>query len=160
MPMILLANSFFLRNDPKQLQRMKSYPPLATLLVAAALRSRGHAVALFDATFATGVDDFVAMLDATRPAMVGILEDNFNYLTKMCTVATRQATLSMVAARCGRWSRLCVGVELRRASTYGKEWWHDRVHESARHAPKESALSAVDHGRGSGATAWRRLADR
>src|SRR5262245_50046993 len=96
--MILLANSFFLRNDPKQFQRMKPYPPLATLLVAAALRERGHDVVLFDATFATGVSEFVAMLERVRPAVVGILEDNFNYLTKMCTVATRQATLDMVAA--------------------------------------------------------------
>src|SRR6476646_1309791 len=91
--MILLANSFFLRNDPKQFQRMKPYPPLATLLVAAALRERGHEVALFDATFATGVSEFVDMLQRVRPTVVGILEDNFNYLTKMCTVATRQATL-------------------------------------------------------------------
>ena len=96
--MILLANSFFLRNDPKQFQRMKPYPPLATLLVASALRERGHEVALFDATFATGVSEFVAMLERVRPAVVGILEDNFNYLTKMCTVVTRQATLDMVAA--------------------------------------------------------------
>ncbi len=96
--MILLANSFFLRNDPKQLERMKPYPPLATLLVASALRERGHAVALFDATFAAGVDDFVHALETHRPAMVGILEDNFNYLTKMCTTRTREATLEMVAA--------------------------------------------------------------
>src|SRR5438270_13983025 len=95
--MILLANSFLLRNDPKQSQRMKPYPPLATLLVAAALRERGHQVALFDAMFASGVDEFVSMLRAVRPSVVGILEDNFNYLTKMCTVATREATLAMVA---------------------------------------------------------------
>lgn len=96
--MILLANSFFLRADPKQLERMKPYAPLATLLVAAALRERGHDVALFDATLASGVEDFVSMLRSTRPAVVGILEDNFNYLTKMCTVGTREATLAMVAA--------------------------------------------------------------
>jgi anaerobic magnesium-protoporphyrin IX monomethyl ester cyclase len=96
--MILLANSFFLLNDPKQHQRMKPYPPLATLLVASALRERRHEVAFFDATFASGLEDFVARLRAVRPAVVGILEDNFNYLTKMCTVATREATLAMVAA--------------------------------------------------------------
>ena len=106
--MILLANSFFLRRDPKQLARMKPYPPLATLLVASALRERGHDVALFDATFAHSVDDFVAMLDAVRPTVVGILEDNFNYLTKMCTAATRQATLSMVAAAHSRGCRVAV----------------------------------------------------
>ena len=96
--MILLANSFFVRSDPKQLERMKPYPPLATLLVAAALRERGHEVALFDATLANGVADFVAALEKARPAVVGILEDNFNYLTKMCTTRTREATMEMVAA--------------------------------------------------------------
>jgi anaerobic magnesium-protoporphyrin IX monomethyl ester cyclase len=106
--MILLANSFFLSHDPKQLQRMKPYPPLATLLVAAGLRARGHEVSLFDATFATGVEEFVEMLDATQPAIVGILEDNFNYLTKMCTVATREATRAMVAAAHERGCRVAV----------------------------------------------------
>ncbi|MBV9880751.1 MAG: B12-binding domain-containing radical SAM protein [Gemmatirosa sp.] len=96
--MILLANSLFLRHDPKQLERMKPYAPLATLLVASALRARGHRVALFDATLASGVDAFVAQLHATRPTIVGILEDNFNYLTKMCTTRTRETTLEMIAA--------------------------------------------------------------
>jgi anaerobic magnesium-protoporphyrin IX monomethyl ester cyclase len=76
--MILLASSFFLRNDPKQLERMKPYPPLGTLLVAASLRERGYEVALFDATLASSVDDFVAILHEKRPAVVGILEDNFS----------------------------------------------------------------------------------
>src|SRR5689334_22585327 len=96
--MILLANSFFVRQDPKQLDRMKPYPPLATLLVAAALREQGHEVALFDAALATDIFEFVAKLEAVRPTVVGILEDNFNFLTKMCTTRTREATLDMVTA--------------------------------------------------------------
>src|SRR5215467_3679521 len=95
--MILLANSFFVRQDPKQLERMKPYPPLATLLVASALREQGHDVAFFDATLATNVSEFAAMLAQKRPSIVGILEDNFNFLTKMCTTRTREATLEMVA---------------------------------------------------------------
>ena len=94
--MILLAHSYFLRHDPKQFARMRPYPPLATLLVASLLRERGHEVALFDAMLAPGVDAFRAMLHRTRPAVVGILEDNFNFLTKMCTVRMREATLEMV----------------------------------------------------------------
>ena len=96
--MILLASSLFLTHDKKQLERMKPYSPLATLLVAAACRERGHEVALFDATFATGVAEFREMLAATRPSIVGVLEDNFNYLTKMCTVSTRDAMLEMISA--------------------------------------------------------------
>ncbi len=96
--MILLASSLYVRDDPKQLARMKPYAPLATLLVAATLRERGHEVALFDATLATGIESFTAMLHATKPDVVGILEDNFNFLTKMCTVGTRESTLAMVRA--------------------------------------------------------------
>jgi anaerobic magnesium-protoporphyrin IX monomethyl ester cyclase len=96
--MLLLAHSYFLRADAKQLARMKPYPPLATMLAGALLRERGHDVRLFDATLADGVDVFRADLAATRPAVVGILEDNFNFLTKMCTLRMRASTLEMVAA--------------------------------------------------------------
>ena len=106
--MILLAHSYFLRDDPKQLERMKPYPPLATLLAAGLLRERGHPVALFDAMLATGVEAFEAALDETRPAVVGILEDNFNFLTKMCTLRMRQATLRMVVAARERGCRVAV----------------------------------------------------
>jgi anaerobic magnesium-protoporphyrin IX monomethyl ester cyclase len=99
--MILLASSLYLHEDRKQLERMKPYAPLATLLVAATLRARGDEVAFFDATLASGVEEFVAHLRAVRPAIVGILEDNFNFLTKMCTVRTRDLTLAMVAAARG-----------------------------------------------------------
>ena len=106
--MILLASSLFLRADRKQLERMRPYSPLATLLVASALRERGHEVAFFDATLADGVQDFVAMLSETKPALVGILEDNFNFLTKMCTVRTRETTLAMVAAAHAQGCRVAV----------------------------------------------------
>lgn len=96
--MILLAHSYYLAHDPKQQARMKPYPPLSTLLAAALLRERGHEVAVFDAMLAPGVEAFEAMLERTRPTIVGILEDNFNYLTKMCTVRNREATVRMIDA--------------------------------------------------------------
>ena len=46
---ILLAHSFFLKNDPKQIEKMRPYAPLGTLYAAANLRQRGYTVALFDA---------------------------------------------------------------------------------------------------------------
>jgi anaerobic magnesium-protoporphyrin IX monomethyl ester cyclase len=96
--MILLAHPYFLRDDAKQLERMKPYPPLATLLCAAVLREHGHAVTLFDAMLADGVDAFRDALAASRPAVVAIVEDSFNYVTKMCTVRLRDATIEMIAA--------------------------------------------------------------
>src|SRR5215218_3397399 len=96
--MILLAHSYFLRDDAKQLARMKPYPPLATLLAASVLRERGHDVTLFDAMLADGVDAFRAALAAAEPGVVAIVEDSFNYITKMCTVRLREATIEMIAA--------------------------------------------------------------
>jgi anaerobic magnesium-protoporphyrin IX monomethyl ester cyclase len=106
--MLLLAHSYFLLSDAKQLARMKPYPPLATILAGALLRERGHRVRLFDATLASGIDAFRAELEASRPAVVGILEDNFNFLTKMCTLRMREATLEMVASACAYGARVVV----------------------------------------------------
>ena len=106
--MILLSHSYFLGHDPKQLGRMKPYPPLSTLLLASLLRRQGHQVALFDATFAEGVEDFEATLDRVRPSVVMVMEDNFNFLTKMCTTVRRDSALAMIAAAGARGCRVAV----------------------------------------------------
>jgi anaerobic magnesium-protoporphyrin IX monomethyl ester cyclase len=106
--MLLLASSYYLCHDPKQLARMKPYPPLATLLAAAVLRDAGHQVALFDAMLADGIDAFAGEVDRARPSVVAIVEDNFNFLTKMCTVRMREATLQMVALARARGCRVVV----------------------------------------------------
>ena len=94
---ILVAHSFFLRRDRKQFERSKPYAPLATLLAAAILREEGHQVALFDATFEPCADAFAQRLDELNPSIVLLIEDNFNYLTKMCTEDRRADALHMVA---------------------------------------------------------------
>ena len=106
--MILLVNPYFLRDDAKQLERMKPYAPLATLLCAAVLRERGHPVTLFDATLADGMEAFHAALAAARPSAVAIVEDSFNFVTKMCTVRLREATIEMIAAARRRGCRVVV----------------------------------------------------
>ncbi|MEX2283323.1 MAG: radical SAM protein [Gemmatimonadota bacterium] len=93
---VLVAHSYFLQYDEKQRQRMKPYPPLATLLVAAGLRQHGYDVTLFDAMLSAGTEDFDALLGSTLPHAVVIVEDNFNFLTKMCTLRMREAALDMV----------------------------------------------------------------
>ncbi|KRC79772.1 B12-binding domain-containing radical SAM protein [Sphingomonas sp. Root241] len=96
--MILVAHSFCLRRDRKQFERSKPYAPLATLLAAAILRERGHPVALFDATFEPCADGFGSRIAALDPKIVLLVEDNFNYLTKMCTEDRRADALHIVAA--------------------------------------------------------------
>ena len=107
-PPVLLAHSYYLRHDPKQVRKMRPYPPLATLLGAAALRAAGVAVRLFDAMLADGVEDFRASLEAHRPDVVAIVEDNFNFLTKMCTVRMREACLEMIGDATARGCRVVV----------------------------------------------------
>ena len=106
--MILLSHSYFLGHDAKQHERMKPYSPLSTLLLAALLRKNSHEVALFDATFADGVEDFEAMLEAHRPGVVVVMEDNFNFLTKMCTTGRRDSALAMIAAARAQGARIAV----------------------------------------------------
>lgn len=94
---ILVAHSYFLRFDQKQLERAKPYPPLATLQVASRLREAGHRVAVFDAMLACGVDDYDDQLRAAQPQLALFYEDNFNFLSKMCLGKMRQAACDMIA---------------------------------------------------------------
>ncbi|HWM89281.1 MAG TPA: radical SAM protein [Thermoanaerobaculia bacterium] len=94
---ILLAHSFFLRNDPKQVQKMRPYAPLGTLYAAGLLRDRGYDVALFDATLAEGEHEFEEALERHRPRFVALYEDSFNFLTKMCLTHAREAAWRMSA---------------------------------------------------------------
>jgi anaerobic magnesium-protoporphyrin IX monomethyl ester cyclase len=94
---IQVSHSYFLRYDSKQWERGKPYPPLATLQVAALLRSMGNAVSVFDAMLASGVEAYAPALHAAAPQLVVIYEDNFNFLTKMCLSRMRQANCRMIA---------------------------------------------------------------
>lgn len=95
---ILVAHSYYMGYDPKQTEKMRPYAPLATLIVAALLRERGHDVRFFDAMLAPGVEAFQTRLADVQPAAVVLVEDNFNFLTKMCTLRMRDAALQMIRA--------------------------------------------------------------
>jgi anaerobic magnesium-protoporphyrin IX monomethyl ester cyclase len=105
---VLLAHSYFLRYDAKQQEKMKPYPPLATLIAAAVLRQRGFDVRLFDAMLSEGTEAFERRLAEVRPRLVGIFEDNFNFLTKMCTERMREAALQMIRAARAAGARVAV----------------------------------------------------
>jgi anaerobic magnesium-protoporphyrin IX monomethyl ester cyclase len=55
-----------------------------------------------------GVHEFVPVLDSADPVVVGILEDNFNFLTKMCTLRMRDAAYEMIAHAKARGCRVVV----------------------------------------------------
>jgi anaerobic magnesium-protoporphyrin IX monomethyl ester cyclase len=95
---ILVCHSYFLRFDPKQVERAKPYPPLATLQCAALLRRAGHQVSLFDAMLADDLEDYERSLRSMQPQVVLLYEDNFNFLSKMCLAKMRRAACQMIAA--------------------------------------------------------------
>jgi anaerobic magnesium-protoporphyrin IX monomethyl ester cyclase len=95
---ILLTHSNHLYSDRKQVRKMQPYPPLQTLIAAALLRERGYSVALCDVTLAVSPDEeFRAALDSHRPGLVAVIEDNFNFLTKMCLTRNRELAFRMCA---------------------------------------------------------------
>jgi anaerobic magnesium-protoporphyrin IX monomethyl ester cyclase len=95
---ILVCHSYFLRFDPKQAERSKPYPPLATLQCAALLRRAGYQVSLFDAMLADDLGEYERALGSAHPQVVLLYEDNFNFLTKMCLAKMRAAACEMIAA--------------------------------------------------------------
>jgi anaerobic magnesium-protoporphyrin IX monomethyl ester cyclase len=103
---ILVCHSYFLRFDQKQSQRAKPYPPLATLQVAALLRSAGHEVSFFDSMLAEDLARFERQLDVMRPQLVVFYEDNFNFLSKMCLGRMRDACVEMIGLVRARGARL------------------------------------------------------
>ncbi len=95
---ILVGHSYFQNFDPKQLDRAKPYPPLATLQLAARLRQAGHQVSFFDAMLAASTREFERQVRSVRPALVVLYEDNYNYLSKMCLGKMRDAAGEMIAS--------------------------------------------------------------
>ena len=93
---ILVCHSYYLHLDQKQVARAKPYPPLATLQVVSMLRKAGHRVSFFDAMLADGIDEYESLLRADPPQLALFYEDNFNFLSKMCLGAMREAACAMM----------------------------------------------------------------
>jgi anaerobic magnesium-protoporphyrin IX monomethyl ester cyclase len=93
---VLFGQAYFLRFDPKLWEARQPYAPLGALYAAACVRERGYLVALFDAMLASSENEWAQALDANRPRVAVIYEDNFNYLSKMCLLRMRQAALTMI----------------------------------------------------------------
>jgi anaerobic magnesium-protoporphyrin IX monomethyl ester cyclase len=93
---VLFGQAYFLRFDPKLWEARQPYAPLGALYAAACVRESGYRVALFDAMLAASEHEWADALDAHRPRVAVIYEDNFNYLSKMCLLRMRQAALTMI----------------------------------------------------------------
>ena len=91
---ILLAHSYHLPYDPKQVRKMQPYPPLGTLYAATALREHGISVAVFDSMLQDPISAFPEILEQQRPRILAIYEDDFNFLSKMCLTRTMPRRIS------------------------------------------------------------------
>jgi anaerobic magnesium-protoporphyrin IX monomethyl ester cyclase len=94
---VLVAQSYFLRFDPKLRRAGQPVPPLGSLICASVLRERGFDVSFFDAMVAPSEDECARALDREKPEALVIFEDNFNYLTKMCLERMREAAVRVIA---------------------------------------------------------------
>jgi anaerobic magnesium-protoporphyrin IX monomethyl ester cyclase len=97
--LVLLTHANHLYSDRKQVRKMQPYPPLQTLIAAAALRRAGVEVAFFDATFDRNI---CSALDRVGPDLLAVCEDNFNFLTKMCLLQNRELAFEMAQAAAAR----------------------------------------------------------
>jgi anaerobic magnesium-protoporphyrin IX monomethyl ester cyclase len=104
----LIGQSYYLRFDPKLWDAMQPYPPLGSLYAAAYVRQRGYSVALFDAMLASSTDAWCDALDRHTPRIAIILEDGFNYLSKMCLSRMREAALTMIGSAKARGATVIV----------------------------------------------------
>jgi hypothetical protein len=87
---VLLTHSYHLPFDPKQVRKMQPYAPLGTLYAASALRAGNISVAVFDTMLEDPEPGFINALSQSRPRIVAIYEDDFNFLSKMCLTRMRE----------------------------------------------------------------------
>ena len=92
---ILLASSYFLKQDPKEYKAMNLYAPLGTLYAASYLKQKGYTVSLFDTMLADSEAELLNELKIHKPDIFVIYDDGFNYLTKMCLTRMREAAFRM-----------------------------------------------------------------
>ena len=72
MARLLLAHPVFLAHDEAEREAASPYFPLGLLYLASYVRERGHEISIFDGTFSTGEEDFIAHLEDYQPDIVGI----------------------------------------------------------------------------------------
>lgn len=106
--MILLAHPYHQPLDPREHAVGKPYPPLGTLISAAAAREAGAEVVVYDPTFTREVDTFAAAMDGHRPDRVAIVADPHSVPQKMCLTVMREAAVRMIGVARARGARVLV----------------------------------------------------
>jgi anaerobic magnesium-protoporphyrin IX monomethyl ester cyclase len=95
---VLLTHSYHLPFDPKQLRKMQPYTPIGTLYAASALRENGISVEVFDSMLEDPSAKFDSLLAISKPQIVAVYEDDFNFLSKMCLTRMRDVAWKIAKA--------------------------------------------------------------
>lgn len=95
---VLLTHSYHLPLDPKQLRKMQPYMPIGTLYAATALRENGISVAAFDSMLEDPSAKLDSLLATSKPQIVVVYEDDFNFLSKMCLTRMRDVAWKIAKA--------------------------------------------------------------
>jgi len=97
MSRLLFSHSYIYRYDAKQWENAMPYPPYGTIYAAAFMRENGYEVSLFDTCLVQSHRAVIPILEAEKPDYFILYDDGFNYLTKMCLTAMREAAFDMCA---------------------------------------------------------------
>ena len=93
---VLFSPSYFYRFDKKQWKDQSPYPPYGTICAMALLRQEGFETLLFDTHLRKSPSEIIPLLQKERPRYMVIYDDGFNYLTKMCLTAMREAAFDLI----------------------------------------------------------------
>jgi len=94
---VLLTHTYFYKMDPKQWQNQTPFLPLGTIYAAGVLRQNKYSVSLFDVGLKDCPKELRNVLEKQKPKYLVIYDDGFNYLTKMCLTAMREACFEMIS---------------------------------------------------------------
>ncbi|KYG80140.1 anaerobic magnesium-protoporphyrin IX monomethyl ester cyclase [Roseivirga ehrenbergii] len=92
---VLVTNTYFYPLDAKQWHFKKPYPPLGTIQISSLLKKEGHVVRFFDNCLNDDPRKINGVIEELKPDYLLIYDDGFNYLTKMCLTAMRDAAYTM-----------------------------------------------------------------
>jgi anaerobic magnesium-protoporphyrin IX monomethyl ester cyclase len=92
----LVTHSYFYKLDSKQWRFKQPYPPLMTLQAASIIRNAGLKISLFDSNLKDSPTEIRTMLLSDTPKYFVLVDDGFNYLTKMCLSIMRESAFTMI----------------------------------------------------------------
>ena len=93
---VFLTHSYFYPMDRKQWKNKTPYPPLATIIALSILKEHAFNTQFYDVALDLSSENCRIQMAQSKPDVVIIYDDGFNYLTKMCLTNMREACFEMI----------------------------------------------------------------